>query len=599
MRVSFPTSALVKAKKIVSSGAILLLLGATFSGLLSARPDSVGAATQEVRPQCSDGIDNDGNGKVDYPQDPGCLTPDDDYEGEGSSGLFVSIRDDKETVAPGDAVVYAITLKQQRDDARVVNVDFDIPYQVNVLSASDGGFLSPTHIRWSNVSVYKNVSRVLTVQASMSPNVQLGQYIIARVRADGAAATDTTLVDRIAITPVNALKISITDDRQYALPGDTLNYTISVRNDSAVATRGNVAVTLPSVLEFLAANDGYVRDNHGVTWNNVPFDPHEEKKFTVSTLLYPTTRDRFLINTRAYTGTNSAVDQTIVRIGLPYNSIGVSLTDNRDTVQVGQELTYVVQVTNASDMVGTNVSVDASVPHYSEFVGATEGGKWDGSNVRWLIFQIAPHETRKVIYTIRVRPDAPIGAQLLAGVTADGSSDRDTTQVVLYSGEGQPRQVLFRKDVDRSEVVPGGQIRYTLLVRNTLDHPITDAVINDRFDGQFLSFVDTDSPGNLIKQDGMSLQWGVPTLLPGQSWQARYTLTVSPDAPNATGLSNIATITGRDVTGVALSEKVFTTRAGVFTDFPKTGSDFDVLAAGVLGLVALAATSIQRKLKLI
>jgi parallel beta-helix repeat protein len=31
-------------------------------------------------PQCSDGIDNDGDGKVDYPEDPGCTSPDDDDE---------------------------------------------------------------------------------------------------------------------------------------------------------------------------------------------------------------------------------------------------------------------------------------------------------------------------------------------------------------------------------------------------------------------------------------------------------------------------------------------------------------------------------------
>ena len=30
---------------------------------------------------CSDGIDNDGNGFIDYPDDPGCFSPDDNDEG--------------------------------------------------------------------------------------------------------------------------------------------------------------------------------------------------------------------------------------------------------------------------------------------------------------------------------------------------------------------------------------------------------------------------------------------------------------------------------------------------------------------------------------
>ena len=32
-------------------------------------------------PQCSDGVDNDGDGETDFPDDPGCASPDDDSEG--------------------------------------------------------------------------------------------------------------------------------------------------------------------------------------------------------------------------------------------------------------------------------------------------------------------------------------------------------------------------------------------------------------------------------------------------------------------------------------------------------------------------------------
>ena len=34
----------------------------------------------EVLPQCSDGVDNDGDGKIDFPNDPGCANEDDDTE---------------------------------------------------------------------------------------------------------------------------------------------------------------------------------------------------------------------------------------------------------------------------------------------------------------------------------------------------------------------------------------------------------------------------------------------------------------------------------------------------------------------------------------
>src|SRR5205823_2904989 len=115
-----------------------------------------------------------------------------------------------------------------------------IPHQVNLISASDGGALSPTRVHWDSVSVYKNVTRVLTVNANISPNAALGQYIIARVTAEGASANDTTLVGQIAVAPADALKISITDNKEYVLPGEDLHYVISVRNDSASSNNGNV-----------------------------------------------------------------------------------------------------------------------------------------------------------------------------------------------------------------------------------------------------------------------------------------------------------------------------------------------------------------------
>jgi hypothetical protein len=36
--------------------------------------------TAEVQPECSDGVDNDGDGEIDFPDDPGCDSPDDDDE---------------------------------------------------------------------------------------------------------------------------------------------------------------------------------------------------------------------------------------------------------------------------------------------------------------------------------------------------------------------------------------------------------------------------------------------------------------------------------------------------------------------------------------
>ncbi len=49
-------------------------------GSNKAKPD--GSVDGPTPPQCSDGIDNDGDGKIDYPNDPGCLAPNQDDEND-------------------------------------------------------------------------------------------------------------------------------------------------------------------------------------------------------------------------------------------------------------------------------------------------------------------------------------------------------------------------------------------------------------------------------------------------------------------------------------------------------------------------------------
>jgi hypothetical protein len=49
----------------------ILLVGVLAASLVMAKHSSKGTTTK-AKPQCSDGIDNDGDGLVDYPADPGC-----------------------------------------------------------------------------------------------------------------------------------------------------------------------------------------------------------------------------------------------------------------------------------------------------------------------------------------------------------------------------------------------------------------------------------------------------------------------------------------------------------------------------------------------
>lgn len=585
-------------RPVTSSTLVLaLVLGSVFTGLFSATTELSFASHS----QCSDGKDNDDDKNIDYPQDDDCQSLDDDYEGLGLNGNFITVRDGKNSIQPGGSLVYVITLKQQRETSRLMNVDLHVPNQTSIVSASDGG--SVVHdgvIHWSNVSVYKNVTRTLTVHVNVSHDAKTGEYLVARVLVDGTEDTDTTLVENYVAPASDQYRVSITDGKEFSAPGEKLTYTIRVRNVSSQNLTSDVRVAMPFSSNFLSGSPGAVRDSYNVTWKKETFSPGEEKVFTFTTLIDHDTPERYSVRSRAYVGTVSDLDETIITNGLPYDSISASITDNRNTAEVGQILTYVVTVKNDATQAAPHVNVDAGVPVYGEFVSATEGGIYDGTNIRWLLTEVAPHDVRKLSFSIRVRSDAPINSILMASAVADGQTGhrvQDQTKVVLESTEVSIAQksVLFRKTADRSEAVPGGVINYTLSITNTLDSVISDATILDRFDARYLSLQSYQNGQYLIGNSDGRMEWKVPVLKPGESWKTTYVLTVAKDAPTGLPLDNVASLRGADVSGISLSERVSTNTSGVFNGFPETGAGMDGLLAIVLAGMALATAGMQRR----
>jgi len=153
--------------------------------------------------------------------------------------------------------------------------------------------------------------------------------------------------------------------------------------------------------------------------------------------------------------------------------------------------------------------------------------------------------------------------------------------------------VLLRKTADRGEVIPGGHVRYTITVQNTLLHAIRGSVVTDSFNPTYLSVQES---GNATTMGNGLLQWRLPDLAPGQVWTASYVLGISKNAPNALSVNNIARITGPDVADASFNERVTITQTGVMTQLPATGAAMDAILAMLMAPLALAAAVAQRRL---
>ncbi len=555
--------------------------------------------TKAIHTECSDGLDNDGDRKSDYPQDDDCESLDDDYEGISHTGNFITLTDGKEEVQQSGALVYVITLKQQRETSRNVNVDFHIPFQGNIVSASDGGSVTDHDVRWTNVSVYKNATRTLQVHVNVRPDAPLGQYLVARVRSNGDEVTDTTLVTEVKQKSTIDYSVSVSDGEEFVQPGEELTYTVRVRNTGEEMMTSDVRLNLPSSIYFISASDGGVQQSYTVVWPQMVFEPGTTRILSAKVQVDPRAHNRISILARANVGGASDTDHTTINIGVPKKMITATITDNRETAKVGETVTYNIYVkNNHNSLVATNVAVDAGLPRFGQFASATDGGYFDGTNVRWVIVQLAPGENRLLQFSAKIRPDAEEGATLVASAVADGANGvivRDTTTVSRY-GSSVKQQPLFRKTADRGEVFPGGSIRYTLTVHNTLNHPISNATITDRFDSEYLSLESLDDASSVISQDGGQMVFRVPTLAVGEVWRTSYILRVSNNLPAGLSLSNIATIQGDDIREVSLNERVTTVQAEVMMrDVPRTGFGLDAFITLALLSLGVVSTHAQRK----
>ncbi len=563
-------------------------------------------------PACSDGYDNDSDGRTDYPRDEECFSLEDDSEGLMGQGLFVGVSDGRDAVRAGGSLVYRITLQSDRDTEREVNVRFRIPNQTNVIEASNAGRESGTFILWNRVMISRGQTRTLTVNVEVNPYARAGLLLVAEVEAGGERATDTTRVTDTALVR-SPLSITITDNKQAAEPNEELDYVITVKNTGNADREFTLRTTLPTEIGFLSASDNHRRDGRLVAWDRQTIGAGETKKYFVSARIIERLSGFYSVVVKAYvlnTGEQGS-DTTFIQTGPFLSDLSIDVAADRDEVVQGDEVTYTLHIRNSSNMLATHVDVSNALPMFTEFVSATEGGRFTGDNgVRWTGLTVSPQGSRTLKVTGRVRSDAPIGAQLkntaiVSGVNGDKASK---TVEVVQSRSSRSRSsgrrddtrvgenIFLQKAADRSEVLPGDVITYTLSIRNTLGRTIRNIKVNDRLEARTMTLV--SGALDATRSDG-SLEWMIRELQPNEVWQRTYRVQIASTAPHGLSLSNIVSVSGADIASLSLTERVRTTQLGVLTAMPSTGAGLDTFAAGFLGLIGAVQTLwLRRKIAL-
>ena len=342
------------------------------------------------------------------------------------------------------------------------------------------------------------------------------------------SATVTTLVDAAA-----DLSVTKTDTPDPVLLGEQLTYTIMVTNEGpSAATSAIATITLPAEVTFvssepsqgscsgtgtLTCNMGTIADGTSASVNIVML-PNTTGELTSTVVVDSSVADPNPLD-------NSATVTTLVNAEA---DLSVTKTGSPDPVLLGEQLTYILTVSNSGPSPGTSVTLTDTLPAEADFVSSSFSlGSCSGtSTITCALGTIESGDSATV--TIVVSPNST--GELINTATVDSSVadpdplDNSATETTLVNAEAD---LSVTKTGSPDPVLSGEQLTYTLIVSNSGPSPGTSVTLTDTLPAEVDFVSSNSSQGSCSGTSPITCALG--TVQSGDS--ATVTIVVSPNSP--------------------------------------------------------------------
>ena len=337
---------------------------------------------------------------------------------------------DADTLRIGDTLVYTINVANNGpcDASNVKLVDeFDVNL-LRLVQASLDGVDMEYNGQYIIDSITKASAHIISLSFEIIGNGTIEN--LARVSSDAFDSSETNNIADLSVyaEPVVDLTIAIAVNNQTPAFGDTIAYTITVLNNGpSVATDLIVTGIIPDGMNVSSSDESYV--GNGI-WNIASIGVGSENAATLT--LYATLNNagsfenNISVVSNEYDGNVNDNCDGITLDALPLVNLDITSTlSTASSVNIDDEITYTVNVTNNGPFDATGVEVTGISSSILKFVSAQASvGSYNSSNNIWTIDTLNADDS--AILTLKFRVTSTGNIPNSFNVKSDGY-DTDTS----------------------------------------------------------------------------------------------------------------------------------------------------------------------------
>ncbi len=461
-----------------------------------------------------------------------------------------------------DTLTYTITVTNSGDTAAFgVTIVDTLPNATTLVDGSitNGGVYNELtqEITWQIAQLNVGSIFELTFAAAIDSGTPSGTQIqnIAYLVSPDTSTTDTTIT---TVIPKAKLSIDKSVDPTQAIAGDTLSYTVTVRNTGDTAAFGILIVdTLPNattLVEGSITNGGvYDAPARLISWSIPTLGVGDSLQLLFDATVDSLTPVGTLISNVAYlvTPDTSHTDTVITEI-VPDTSKHAILSIDKavDPTQAteGDTLNYTVTIRNTGDTAAFGLLIIDTLPNATTLIDGsiTNGGVYDAPTrlISWNIPTLGAGDSLQLLFAATVDSLTPVGTLIanVAYLLTPDTSHTDTVITEIVPDTSKHAILAIDKSVDPTQASTGDTLSYTISVSNTGDTAAFGVVVVDTVPQSTQLITESITAGGIFNPLSQEISWTIPVVGIGATAPLSFDVIVDPLIGDTGHIFNIAYI---------------------------------------------------------